>query len=330
MRRWIPHILTAVALSVMPLPVSALPDSSGVPAAALSAAGWQGTLRPGDRGEQVAVLQTMLADAGFDPGPVDGIYGPLTQGAVRRAQGTLALKVDGLAGRSTQEALRMAAPGPLGGAAEASPVSKLVLHGAATDASTESDPEAAFAVTFNGEPDSTLLPRVLDALKRHGMVATFFLHGETALIQPELVARIAAAGHEVGNSGMSGADLTRLPALVARSGIRQAQNALTRAAGRAPAYFRPPAGRFNRTLVQTAESAGLVTVLWNNAALLEEAGFTAEVLGARLADYVAPGAVIMLHQDRPDSVDALDTLLQSARSRGYTSVGLSNLGTSQP
>ncbi len=42
------------------------------------------TVRPGDRGEDIAQLQTALGHVGHDPGVVDGIYGPDTEGAVRR------------------------------------------------------------------------------------------------------------------------------------------------------------------------------------------------------------------------------------------------------
>jgi len=39
-------------------------------------------LQIGSRGPEVAAIQEKLANAGFDPGPIDGIYGPLTQAAV--------------------------------------------------------------------------------------------------------------------------------------------------------------------------------------------------------------------------------------------------------
>lgn len=62
-------------------------------------------LRIGSAGQNVLTLQTKLRDAGFDPGPLDGDFGPLTQGAVRRYQQANGLQVDGIAGPATAGAL---------------------------------------------------------------------------------------------------------------------------------------------------------------------------------------------------------------------------------
>ena len=55
------------------------------------------------------------------------------------------------------------------------------------------------ALTFDDGPDPLHTPRVLDVLARHGVRATFFLVGEKAAACPELVRRIVAEGHTVGN-----------------------------------------------------------------------------------------------------------------------------------
>jgi len=62
-------------------------------------------LTRGDKGGQVSVLQQMLAKAGFDPGGVDGDFGPKTQSAVRRFQAARGLQVDGVVGPQTMAAL---------------------------------------------------------------------------------------------------------------------------------------------------------------------------------------------------------------------------------
>src|ERR1700720_3633459 len=55
------------------------------------------------------------------------------------------------------------------------------------------------ALSFDDGPHPIFTPRVLDILQQHNAHATFFLIGERALRHPDLVARIKAAGHEVGN-----------------------------------------------------------------------------------------------------------------------------------
>jgi cell wall-associated NlpC family hydrolase len=62
------------------------------------------------RGPEVAELQRQLHAAGFDPGPIDGYMGPVTERAVRAYQASRGLVVDGLVGPQTVGALMSAAP----------------------------------------------------------------------------------------------------------------------------------------------------------------------------------------------------------------------------
>lgn len=59
------------------------------------------------RGEDVRMLQSALKARGYDPGQIDGVYGKKTERAVRRFQKDMGLKVDGMAGRRTFEALEL-------------------------------------------------------------------------------------------------------------------------------------------------------------------------------------------------------------------------------
>jgi murein DD-endopeptidase MepM/ murein hydrolase activator NlpD len=78
-----------------------------------AALGWRGkpslgsrVMRSGDRGWDVAAMQYLLQRSGHGPGRADGVFGPLTDGAVRRAQANAGIAVDGLAGPTTIAALR--------------------------------------------------------------------------------------------------------------------------------------------------------------------------------------------------------------------------------
>lgn len=64
------------------------------------------TLRRGDRSDDVAYLQGLLNDAGYDAGATDGIFGARTDGAVRSFQSDEGLTVDGIVGKRTWTALR--------------------------------------------------------------------------------------------------------------------------------------------------------------------------------------------------------------------------------
>ncbi len=97
--------------------------------------GWRGrpglgsrTMRIGNRGWDVAALQYLLQRAGHGAGRADGLFGPLTQAAVMRAQRAAGNGVDGLAGPATIASLRgrgtaPSAPGPSGPVSFYRPVS---------------------------------------------------------------------------------------------------------------------------------------------------------------------------------------------------------------
>jgi murein DD-endopeptidase MepM/ murein hydrolase activator NlpD len=77
------------------------------------ALGWRGrpglgsrAMRNGNRGWDVAAMQYLLQRAGHGPGRADGLFGPLTEAAVRRAQEAAGIGVDGIAGPETLRALR--------------------------------------------------------------------------------------------------------------------------------------------------------------------------------------------------------------------------------
>ena len=70
-----------------------------------SAAGPNDTLTVGSRGSVVSDLQSTLASLGFDPGPVDGIFGWMTLTAVVAFQSASGLIVDGKVGPATKGAL---------------------------------------------------------------------------------------------------------------------------------------------------------------------------------------------------------------------------------
>lgn len=59
------------------------------------------TVRQGDRGEAVRLLQAILRALGYDPGPVDGIFGERTETAVRLFQAAHGIAVDGVVGPGT-------------------------------------------------------------------------------------------------------------------------------------------------------------------------------------------------------------------------------------
>ena len=102
-------LLVGLALALGALPAAAAAQQSQGSALLARGAGY-GT--PGGSGP-VAELQRRLRALGESPGPVDGIFGPLTEGAVTRLQLRAGLAADGIVGEATRKALRTSQPRPI-------------------------------------------------------------------------------------------------------------------------------------------------------------------------------------------------------------------------
>jgi peptidoglycan/xylan/chitin deacetylase (PgdA/CDA1 family) len=85
------------------------------------------------------------------------------------------------------------------------------------------------------------LPRILDLLRRHGVVATFYVPGSTADRYPDRVRAIAAAGHEVGHHGHLHLRSHEVDADAQRAEVERGLEALEPLLGRAPSGYRSPA-----------------------------------------------------------------------------------------
>ena len=99
------------------------------------------------------------------------------------------------------------------------------------------DPVAA--LTFDDGPHAEYTPRLLDILARHHARATFFMLGQSAIQYPDLLRRIAQAGHAIGNHSWDHASFPFITGRQRREQIRACARAIAPYGQR---LFRPPYG----------------------------------------------------------------------------------------
>jgi peptidoglycan/xylan/chitin deacetylase (PgdA/CDA1 family) len=119
------------------------------------------------------------------------------------------------------------------------------------------------ALTFDDGPNPAWTPRLLDVLASYELRATFFLVGMHAKQEPELVQRIAAAGHLIGNHSWSHPNLALCSAGRVAEELTRTSKELEQAIGAPLRYFRPPFGARRPVVFELARSMGMVPVLWN-------------------------------------------------------------------
>jgi peptidoglycan/xylan/chitin deacetylase (PgdA/CDA1 family) len=177
-------------------------------------------------------------------------------------------------------------------------------------------------LTFDDGPHPELTPRILELLERHQAKASFFCVGEKARAHPEIVKEIARRGHSVENHtyrhspAFAFYGISRL-----RREVESAQATLAAIAGRAPRFFRAPAGFRSPLLELVLSRMGLRYVSWTRRGLDTLGGDPQRVL-ARLTSGLAAGDVLLLHDNRPRALAVLPALLDELAARGLKSVSL--------
>ena len=182
-----------------------------------------------------------------------------------------------------------------------------------------SEPEVA--LTFDDGPHPTSALRILDVLKRRHVKATFFLVGTRIKEHPEIVRRIVADGHEVGNHTQDHLRLDTLrPDQIGKELDNCATNFERAVPGQKMELFRPPGMRFNADVIAAAKKHGYTMVGWNDAAKdfisLSHRHADPTFVERRVVDQVESGSIILLH-DIPATAEVLDQILDAIEKKGF-------------
>lgn len=169
-------------------------------------------------------------------------------------------------------------------------------------------------LTFDDGPFPANTPRLLRALARHDAKATFFLMGGAAAANPGLVRRIAEEGHAIGNHTYWHPRLTNEPIAGVRDQLRRTTRAIGAAQG---GCMRPPFGLINGRVAKEALRQGLQPIMWTGHIEDWRTHSTAWHV-ATLRRVTEPGAILLMHDRNPRSVDAVIAMLPQWQRMGYS------------
>ncbi|MEV7735818.1 polysaccharide deacetylase family protein [Streptomyces sp. NPDC088921] len=174
-------------------------------------------------------------------------------------------------------------------------------------------------LTFDDGPDPRYTPHILDTLAEHDVRAMFFVCGEMAVDNQDLLARMSDEGHVVGNHTWSHPLLTRLTRSRIRSEMERTCDVIEDAYGERPEWFRAPYGAWNRAAFQLGAELGMEPLAWTVDTLDWTTPGTRRIVGA-VEHGAAPGVVVLSHDaggDRSQSVRALRAYLPQLIDSGY-------------
>jgi cellulose synthase/poly-beta-1,6-N-acetylglucosamine synthase-like glycosyltransferase/peptidoglycan/xylan/chitin deacetylase (PgdA/CDA1 family)/spore germination protein YaaH len=202
------------------------------------------------------------------------------------------------------------------------------------------DAPGKIALTFDDGPDPDWTPQILDILKAKGVKASFFVIGTNAESYPDLVQRIVAEGHDIGNHTFTHPNLGEFPDMLVKLEINANQRLIEALTGRSMRLFRAPyMGDTDPTTsdeivpIEIAQSMGFTSVGvsvdpgdWQQPTSDEIAQRTLSQVNASNPE--VRGNIILLHDsggDRSATVAALPGLIDTLKAQGYSFVPVSEL-----
>ena len=174
-------------------------------------------------------------------------------------------------------------------------------------------------LTFDLGYEAGYTAEVLDVLNSHNVKAIFFLCGNY-LKETELVNRMIAEGHTIGNHTNHHKDLPTLSHEAMREDIASFTQLFEEnfSAKHTLKHFRPGKGRFNEAVLKEANAQGLKTVMWSNAIVdWNKTPIDPASSSEKLIKRIHPGCIILLHISNSGMPKMLDLLIPQLLEKGY-------------
>ena len=179
-------------------------------------------------------------------------------------------------------------------------------------------------LTFDDGPYPVTTPVLVAELRALRVPADFFLIGNDVARQPAISEAVSAAGIGIGNHTFSHPEMTALSAQAQLDEIRSGAAAILAATGRPPTYFRPPHGNYNADTIRAAQAAGEITTFWD----IDPGDWrtlTPDQVVANVTGQAKAPALILLHNGKEATIEALPRIVTAYRDAGFTFVSLAEL-----
>lgn len=182
--------------------------------------------------------------------------------------------------------------------------------------------EKVLYLTFDCGYENGNTEPILDALKAHNAPATFFVVGHMLESAPDIVKRMVADGHTVGNHTYHHPDMSKISDEASfRKEMDDTADLFREVTGTEMAmYYRPPQGKYSTSNLQMAKDMGYSTFFWSLAYVdwNTDAQPSHEEAMEKLMGRIHPGAIVLLHSTSQTNGEILDEVLTKWEEMGYT------------
>ena len=174
-------------------------------------------------------------------------------------------------------------------------------------------------LTFDVGYEGGYTNKILDTLKDNEVNATFFVTGQFAKTNPEIVQRMIAEGHIVGNHTANHKSMPDCSDETIKDEIMQLHQRIYEQFGYEMKYMRPPKGEYSEKSLDYIQKLGYKVVMWsfayddweNNKQGREEYG------KKKIIENLHNGEIMLLHATSKDNANILDYVIKDIKKQGY-------------
>jgi len=181
------------------------------------------------------------------------------------------------------------------------------------------------AITFDDGPHPQNTPRLLDMLRARNIKATFYVVGSNVDAYPQVLRRVVAEGHEIGNHSYTHRLFSKMSDADIRQELARTRDAVVRATGVQPRTLRPPfGGMLPRQREWVNAEFAYPIILWSVDPFdWKRPG--PNVVCSRILSATTAGSIVLAHDLHRQTVDAMPATLDGLLQRGFKFVTVSQL-----
>ncbi|WP_409373516.1 polysaccharide deacetylase family protein [Thalassotalea agarivorans] len=177
--------------------------------------------------------------------------------------------------------------------------------------------ERVLFLTFDDGPTPQVTDTLLDLLEQFDAKATFFVIAKEATRHPEVIAKIIAAGHTLGNHSLQHENFQTLSRAEQANDVLQSQTTLSGLCQSPCKYFRAPQGKWTFSLISLLKQHALTGIHWskdsNDFKTTSFEKLTRSLIDAEMKN----GEILLFHDDSEKSINMLKTLLPHWQKQGF-------------
>ena len=186
--------------------------------------------------------------------------------------------------------------------------------------------EKKVALSFDAAWGNEDTEQILSILKKYKIHVTFFMTGGWVESYPEDVKKIYEAGHDLGNHSENHKNMSQISDSECQDELRKVHEKVKKLTGVEMNLFRPPYGDYDDHVIKNAAACGYQAIQWSVDSLdWKDYGVDSIIKTVTEHKELKNGAIILMHNGAKYTAEALPTVIETLKAKGYEIVPVSEL-----